>query len=382
MPVALTINQQLLSHIDRSHRVVIAIAKVCSVDAVSSALALARSLTKKGKEVTVVCEGWNDEAKRQMGFLPTHELIQPQLKRLRRYAITVDVAKTPIEEVSYEVVDHTLSMYLQPLNGTLTKEDLVLEDRSIPVDWIVTIGAADLGALGTMSQTYADLFYSTPLLNIDHVAENEQYGQWQLIDVTSPSIAEIIFRFHDVLGIELVDEETATLMLAGIIASTRSFTLPTVTPLTLTTASRLMTLGGKREQIVKSLYWKRSVGSLKLFGKMLGRLHHDDSRKLALATITTEDLLETKTQPSDIQDVVEEVFHTSPDLDVLVALSPAPASGFLGFAVSRRLNIMELLGQYKSTGGPHRAHFHLQNASITHAQQELMEFLQSKIQTI
>jgi len=380
--VALTINQQLLTHIDRSHRVVIAVAKVFSIDAIASALALGRSLTKKGKEVTIVCEGWNDEAKRQMGFLPAHDQVQPQLKRLRRYAITVDVAKTPIEEVSYEVADGKLLIYLQPLNGSLTKDELTLEDRSIPVDWIVTVGAADLAALGTMSATYADLFYSTPLLNIDHTTENEQFGQWQLIDVTSPSIAEIIFRFHDVLGIELVDEETATLILAGIIAATRSFTLPTVTPQTLTTASRLMTLGGKREHIVKSLYWKRSVGSLKLFGKMLGRLHHDESRKLALATVSTEDLLETKTQPSDIQDVVEEVFHTSPDLDVLVALSPATPSGYVGFAVSRRVNLIELLQQYKSTGGPHRACFHLQSASITLAQQELLEFLQSKIPNI
>lgn len=377
--MALTIHQQLLATIDRSHRIVIAVAKLFSVDALASALALARTLRKKEKDVRIVCEGWNEHAARGLGFLPDSSAIVSKLERLYRYCAQIDVAKTPIEEVSYEMVDAKLNIYLQPLHGTLSSPDIVLKDQSIPIDLIITVGAADLDALGTMNTDYADLFYSTPILNIDHAVENEHYGQWQLIDVASPSIAEVVYRMHDVLGIELIDSEGATLLLAGIIASTRSFSLPSVTPQTLSTASRLMSMGGRREEIVKSLYWKRSVGSLKLFGKLLGRLRHDASRKLAIAAMTTEDFLETQTEIHEIEDVAEEVFHTSPDLDLFVTLFPREPSGWKGLALSRRTHLLELLKPYKPAGGAHRASIELATIGATDAQKELLDHLVAKI---
>ena len=281
--------------------------------------------------------------------------------------------------MSYEVVDAKLNIYLQPLHGTLSSPDLVLKDQSIPVDLMITVGAADLDALGKMSADYADLFYSTPILNIDHAVENEHYGQWQLIDVASPSIAEIVYRLHDVLGVELIDEECATLLLAGIIGATRSFSLPNITPQTLSTASRLMSMGGRREEIVKALYWKRSVGSLKLFGKLLNRLRHDASRKLAVAAMTTEDFLETQTEISEIEDVTEEVFHTSPDLNLLITLFPSQPKGWKGLALSRRTHLLELLKPYKPVGGPHRAYIELPAVGATEVLKELSEHLAAKI---
>ncbi len=380
--MALTINQQLVSILDRSKRIIIAVPVLFSVDALASGLALARTLEKKGKEVKVVCEGWNDAAKRSYGFLTNHERIVTQLERLRRYAVTIDVAKTPIEEVSYEVVDNKLQIYLQPKHGVIEQHNILLNDLSVPVDWIITVGAPDLDCLGNMVTQYKDLFYSTPLLNIDHTVENEHFGQWQLVDVTSPSIAEIVFRMHEILGQEMIDEPTATLLLSGIIAATRSFTATSVTPQTLSTASRLMAMGGKREEIVKSLYWKRSVGSLKLFGKLLTRLHQDIERKIAVASVTTEDLLETQTDAHEISDVAEEIFHTSPELDVLIVLSTNQSGGWQGFALSRRAHLLDLLKPYNAQGIPHRLRFQMNNTSITEAQKEILEFLRTKIPVV
>jgi len=379
--MALTINQQLVSVIDRSKRILIAVPVLFSVDALASALAIARTLEKKGKDVRVVCEGWNENSQRHNGFLPSWERIISQLERLRRYAVTVNIEKTPIDEVSYEIIDHQLQIYLQPKYGAVEQKDLVLKDLSIPLDLIITVGAPDMDSLGSMATQYRDLLYATATLNIDHALENEHFGQWQLVDVTSPSIAEIVFRLHDLLGVELIDEPTATLLLSGIIAATRSFTTTSVTPQTLATASRLMAMGGKREEIVKSLYWKRSVGSLKLFGKLLTRLHHDTERSLAIASVTTEDLLETHAELHEVNEVAEEIFHTSPDLNVLCVLSPLTSGGWQGFALSRRTHLQELLKPYKPQGVPHRVLFTMHNATVVEAQKELLEFLRTNTLT-
>ncbi|MBI5135430.1 hypothetical protein HZA86_04345 [Candidatus Uhrbacteria bacterium] len=374
--MALTVTQQLVSAIDRSHRVVIAVAAAFSVDAIASSLALARTLIKKEKDVRLVCHGWDEAAKKQFGFLPDHNRILPILEHLHRYAILMNTTNTPIEEISYELKDHTLAIYVNPRSGTINKDQLTVEDKTEPIDLIITIGSADIASLGPVATQEPDLFYSTPLLNIDNAVENEHHGQWQLIDVTSPSIAEIVLRMHDVLGIELVDADTATLLLTGIIAATRSFSIPNVTPATLTAASRLMTMGGKREEIVQRLYWKRSVGTLKLFGKILGRLHHDEQRKIGVGSVTMEDLLETKTQIADVHDVAEEVFHTSPDIQLMLLLYPNTEGSWQALALSRKIHLLELLSPYKPSGNPHRASFIVNNRTVTEVQKELWEYLQ------
>lgn len=377
--MSLTLQQQLLEHLERSQRVLIVVPKIINLDALSSALALADTLKKKQKGVEVLCEGWNEHSQRMYGYLTGKDMIRSSFTGVRTSTIILDMKKTPIEEVSYDVKDDRLTISLRPKKGNVTLSDLTVETLPYPFDTVIALGAADLDSIGSCAAEHADFFYSTPIINIDTSTENEHYGQWPLVDVTAASVAEIIFRLHDVLGKHHIDADTATLLLTGMIAATRSFATANVTPQTLQMASQLITLGARRQEIIHHLYWNRSVGSLKLFGKVLSRIQHDEKTKCVWSAVTGEDLLETHLSQEILDDVANELFHTTHDAHLFILFYPGNTHEVHAKVLSRRTHLLELLKPYQPEGTAHQAMIRLKHANILDAQKELMEFLAAKI---
>ena len=84
-------------------------------------------------------------------------------------------------------------------------------------------------------------------------------------------LLKILFNLITDYSRDLVDEDIATCLLAGLIAKTKSFKTQNITPQSLAISSQLLAMGAKREEIVNKLYRSRSLNVLKLWGRVLAR---------------------------------------------------------------------------------------------------------------
>ena len=270
------IPKQIQQLIETSKRILITTSHQFSGDDLASAVALFLILNKLNKNAEIVIDSF--ELPQEFGFLPEVRNIKPNVKKLKKYLINLNISQTGIEELAYDIEGDNLRIHFSPKKGVLTPEDLTFNTSEFSFDLIFTVGAADLESLGTLYDHHRDLFYQIPVINIDNSPSNDSFGHINLIDVTATSSAEIIYNLIKNLQLPVLDEKISTCLLTGMIAATRSFKTENVTPISLTIASELMNLGANRQEIITKLYQTKTISILKLWGKILTRLQSDPEK--------------------------------------------------------------------------------------------------------
>ncbi len=147
---------------------------------------------------------------------------------------------------------------------------------------------------GDFSRSNLDVFlekisYKPYLINIDHHATNDNFGDCNLVDLEASSTSEVIYDFLKYFKIK-IDRKMALALLTGILTDTDVFVNPNTTEKTLRIASELIKIGAKVDIVLKHLHKGRSIKSLKLWGKALARLHLNASNQLATTAIFQDDL--------------------------------------------------------------------------------------------
>jgi len=317
--MSLPANQQFLENVDRSQRPLIVVPKEWTPDTIGAALALSWFLEKRGKKPTVVCEGFAPT--KAIGFFPKLDRVKSGLGSVRPFVITLDLSRAKIDELSYDVRAGELRINVTPkAGGTFEPKDVSATNGAFTYDLIVTVGAHDLASLGKLFTDNADLFYAAPKVVIDHAAANERYGAINLVDLTAASCTEVVHGLIVAAGGASIDAETATCLMAGIIAETKSFRTPTVTPRTLEIASQLVAAGAQREEIVRLMYRTRSIATLKLWGRALARLKYDPALGLASSVLVRQDFVHAGASEKDLPDVIEELIANAPEAEIIALI--------------------------------------------------------------
>jgi phosphoesterase RecJ-like protein len=310
--MALQTERQIEDSISNSAHTLIAFRKDWTVDAVASALALARLLETRGKKVDIIADNFTPS--KQVAWLPKIDCVIPEFNQLRKFVISLDVSKAPIDELSYDLTGNQLNIHITPKTGQFKTTDVLTRAADFKYDLIFTVGTPDLGSLGRLFSEHSELFYHCPIINIDHDAQNENYGQVNAVDITATSTAEIIH--HLLTKNEQLTEDIATMLLTGIIASTRSFRVPQVTPRTLDIAAELLAAGARREEIVQNLYKTRSLATLKLWGRALARLKYDPEIKMVWSLLVRQDFIHTGSDEECLPEVMDELMISAPEAEI------------------------------------------------------------------
>jgi nanoRNase/pAp phosphatase (c-di-AMP/oligoRNAs hydrolase) len=309
---------QILSLFNQASAVLIALPFQPTTDAIASGLALLAVCEKLKKRAKIV--SFNFQLPANHGFLPKSDEIFDDISSLKKFIISLDLAKASVEELSYEIQDKHLNIFITPKEGNFTAADVKTSDSDYAFDLVITLDAKDLESLGQLYEKNAEFFYNTPIVNIDHTAANDHFGQVNLVNVTATSTSEVIFEMFEKWPHELLDEYIATNLLTGMISKTKSFQAGSVTPRSLAIASHLIDQGARRDEIVKHLYQSKSVSTLKLWGKVLSGLQADTDHDLVWSHLTHADLTETNGNADTIADVIDELIINTPDAKNVVIL--------------------------------------------------------------
>jgi nanoRNase/pAp phosphatase (c-di-AMP/oligoRNAs hydrolase) len=379
--MAFTQTQQIAKLIEDAKHVLIAIGENPKGDAIASACALAIFLQKRKKQVEIVSEKFS--LPKKFVFLKGSEQITPRVPHLQKFLITIDVKDSGIQELSYDVKDEKLHIFVTPKSGFFTQDHLHTSQSEFRYDLIITLNTPDLTALGATYQKNSDLFHKVPLINIDHDIGNEHYGEINKVDATTCSTSEVIAMLLQELKSEAIDKEIATALLTGMISATNSFKTNNIRPHSLAVASKLVEMGADRQYIIEQLYQTKSIATLRLWGQALAHLHYDASLGLVSSTITREDFARSGAQEEDLYDIIHELIATSPDEKMTLLLHEHKSTdkkqihGIL--FTEKGYDSKQLTAKFNATGDATQASFSIRDKSLKQAEELVITEIRKKI---
>lgn len=352
--MSLAPHEQFLHAVKRSERPLLVLRELAHADDFAAAFGLSAILKKLGKVADIVCAGGRPPESLQ--FLKVAQPVKGDLTNLRALTLSVDVSKAKVEELSYNVVGEELRIHVTPKNGFWTADDVRVATSAYRYDLLIVLGAADLKSLGGLFTHYADFIYATPIVNIDHGANNEHFGHTNIVDVGATSVSEVAHDLVKNIDAKLFDTDIATAFLTGMVAKTKSFRTPNVAPKTLAAASSLMSIGARRDEVVEHLFRTRSVETLRLWGRALARLKADQNAGLVWTLLTRQDFANAGASEEALSDIVSELVTTAPEARV-VAIFYEHAGGYVAVHLfaERPHDALQLGAPFKASGTRERA---------------------------
>ncbi len=375
--MALNEVQQIQEVIKKSNHILITFPKDFSIDAVASALALYLFLRKQNKLVDIISSDF--KLPKNLEFIPSSELIKSKISSLQKFIISLNIDSDKIDEFSYNIEEDKLKIYVVPKSGTFEKDDLLAENSNYKYDLIITVDAPDFNSLGSIFQNFPEFFYNTTIINIDHKAENEHFGQINLTNMNSVATAEILFRLINTINKDLLDKNIATCLLTGLISKTKSFKTTNVTPATLEIASQLMSLEADRETIIKNLYRSRTLPTLNLWGRVLARLKSENGNKMVWSLLTDNDFIEAGADQKDLADVVEELISFIPGVEIVALIYQLNGKICVLVNTLKNHNAMYLTSTFNPVGSKNLVEFCLAEKTLVEAEKEVIEKIKERL---
>jgi len=320
-----TLYDQIINLLEKSQKIlVLAHAKV-DCDGLGAALAAYLVFKELGKEVTVAT---NDPAPENLAFLPAIDIVKNSLAGTKDFIITLDASKSAIGKIKYNVENNKVNIIITPKDGSFSESDVSFRQGLNKFDLIFVLDSGNLEHLGPLYEQNVEMFYETPVINMDHHASNTDFGNINIVDVTASSTTEIFYEFLDYLekkyNKKLVTEDIATLLLAGIITDTGSFQHANTSPRAMETAAKLLDLGARQQEVIKNIYKTKKLSTLKLWGIILSKVQVDPVHRMVWSVISKDDLQEAEADPNETEGIIDDLLTNAPGAEVIFLIKQSP----------------------------------------------------------
>lgn len=291
----------------------------------------------------------------QLQFLSGSSQITMQPKM--QPEITLDIAgPSTIEGVRTIPLQGGIRLYITlPAGSDINKSSIETSVRELPYELVITLGVSDLEGLGNLFAEQTDFFYNTPIINIDHRADNEHFGTINIVDITASSVAEVTHQLIFALSAD-ISSDIATALYAGIVSSTDSFQKPSTTPRSFSLAAKLIEQNADKESVIQYLVKTKPLSLLKLVGRLYARLRYDKHAGLFWSVLQPIDFSESATQTGDLADAMHELTNNISGFNVAYVLNRTDENNFdvylqLGKGLlQRRDEIQTILGAKRDNG--------------------------------
>ena len=169
-----------------------------------------------------------------------------------------------------------------------------------PYDLAIAVDCSDMERMGICSATFHN---SRHTMNIDHHPGNACFAEANYVDPKASATGEIIYR----IAVRMpgpIGKHAAEALYTAISTDSGRFSFSNTTSDTYRIAAELVDCGINVEEINDFLYQSFRVERIRLLSKALGSLALYEDGKVALMTISREDLLEAGAKDSDTESIV------------------------------------------------------------------------------
>lgn len=125
---------------------------------------------------------------------------------------------------------------------------------------------------------------SLTVVNVDHHASNERFGDVNWVDPSFSSSGEMAWELVKASGVK-VDRAIALNIYTAVVTDTGRFAFSNTTPETFLNAAELASFGAKPAELTRLLYRQKTLDQLKFQAAMIGRIERTPDSRIAWVTI-------------------------------------------------------------------------------------------------
>jgi len=261
------------------------------------------------------------------------------LKKLKKRPIILNQGKLP-----------KLYDFLPGVNNIQYLEDDYFDTKSIDVGI-----ALDCSNVKRMGKTFEIFKNIKTIINIDHHASNENFGDLNYVDSSVSSVGEIIYELLRFINVDLLDEDISTCLFTSILTDTGSFRYSNASSKTFKIASDLTSFGIKPHLIAANIYNRNTYPGLKLLGEALSTLEVDSSNYFSWLTISRKMLNNTKANDEEIEGIID-VATTLDNTEVSILFRETKDNKIkISFRSKGNFDVNKFAGKFNGGGHPNAA---------------------------
>lgn len=213
------------------------------------------------------------------------------------------------------------------------------------LDTVISVDCADLNRLGKLAEKYVS--FSGVTVNIDHHISNTAYGKINYV-FDCPATCQIMTEIIEGAGFEIT-ENIANFLMLGLITDSGNFSHKNVTPQTYITAAKLCEKGADANRINYEMFARQPKQRAILYGRVINRIRFELEDKLAIITVTLDDLRETNADKSVTEGFVD--FPLTIDgVEVAVSLLEVRKGQYKTSLRSKNANVSAVAAQFGGGG--------------------------------
>lgn len=211
----------------------------------------------------------------------------------------------------------------------------------------------DTSAWGQL-QDVGEVFKTTKAAHravIDHHVSSDDLGIPVLRDTTAAATGELIFELCEAMGAE-VGADAATALYCAIATDTGWFRFPSTTSRTMRIAGELIDRGAEPHVLYRLIHEQRTIGRLRLHGRVIGRTNLDCEGRLGYLTVSLQDYKETGAVPADTEDLVNQCLTVSGVEAAFIGIEQPNGNVKVSFRSRLGLDVAQVAGLFD--GGGHK----------------------------
>jgi phosphoesterase RecJ-like protein len=172
-----------------------------------------------------------------------------------------------------------------------------------PVELVLILDCADFDRIGKARDLIP---HGVPVINIDHHATNQGFGDISWVDANTAATGEMIYRLLTHGGIN-IPQDSASALLTAIITDTGSFQYDQTTSATLRIAADLVEAGAPISDLCESLYMKFSRERVRLLGRLLDRLNFACGGRFCYVWLDSEIFRKTGAKREETEGLIDHI---------------------------------------------------------------------------
>ena len=211
-----------------------------------------------------------------------------------------------------------------PFLAGLPRADEVRRTPGLEPDVAVVVDGS-LSRTGAIVRDCAEWLARARVVNIDHHVSND--GSEVLAAFVDPDAAatcEMVAQLLPDLGVR-IDAQIATVLAAGIVQDTHTFSHPNATPTTLRVMADLVAAGAPLHELHRAIYADKPFTTMALWGRMLNGIGQRRNGRIVHASQTLAMLAETGSDPTATEGFVD-LLGSTRDGEVTVLFKETDAS--------------------------------------------------------
>jgi phosphoesterase RecJ-like protein len=178
------------------------------------------------------------------------------------------------------------------------------EDLPRGATTVVTFDSGSWGRLERISEALPrERLY---VINVDHHASNERFGDLNWVDPAFSSSGEMAWELIRASGVKPT-KDMATCVYTAIVTDTGRFSFSNTTVETHLNATELLEAGVKPAEIHKALFRQKTPEQLRFLARVLGEIRLSEDGRVGWIVISRALVAETGFDPGDTQEYIDQV---------------------------------------------------------------------------